>query len=531
LTFLFFIINVFCFYKWGHLEDLDIWPKKIIPRAGQLEVAEKLYDLVKRNKKVILNAPTGWGKTLVTLIALKKSGKLPILWLVRSLSVGERVLEDAEKIGLNGFIAGGRDKTCLYKGYKNDIDIYYFCKYSRFKCPFFIGLRKHDVFKNLKSFMEIVKLGKEEFFCPYYAQEYYIYRSDIIIQNYYRKRPRIFSSLVIDEAHNILAPREIRISVSSLLNALNELLRSDLSRKARKQVESLLKFITLEKTGWDLYLFFNLETLEEIETLYLKKIIEGIKTDIGYFIKLYGCIIAYRENDYFSIIKLNKNFEWSPTIYVSGTFLGYFKNFLKVDAEIKVSWRKKLNGFILGWVTTRYSELERNINEYKKILTLLKLLNRVVVFASERVISLVKNYATFTEDNLLNLPKKWQGILLLKTRGKFSEGVDIDSDAVMILGAPYLTPPVISKLFNVYKKIGYLNARELSSDVPMLVATLQCIGRALRSPESKPLIILADYRFYSFKKFLNEYLDLYRIDSLIDFKKIILEYKSKEIKV
>ncbi len=513
------------------MEDLRFWPKGLVPREGQLEVAEKLEELLKNNKRIILNAPTGWGKTLVTLVALKNSGKIPVIWLVRSLSIGERILEDVRKVSLHGFIAGGRDKTCLYKKYRNNIDILYFCRYSRFKCPFFLGLNKFQFNENVHSYKELVKIGKKYIFCPYYAQETYIYRSDVIVQNYYRKRPKVFSSLVIDEAHNILAPREIKIPAVGLLNALNELLRSNLSKRTKKQVEYFLRFITVNNSEWDLASFFDLDALDEIESIYLNKIINGIETEIGHYIKLYGSIIAYRENDYYSVIKLGKRFEWKPIIYISGTFLKPFKDFLEIDNEIRVLRRRKLNGYILSWVTTKYGVLEKNLREYEKILTTLKLLDKVVVFTSERIISRVKRYATMIEEELHIFPSKWRGILLLKSRGKFSEGVDINSDAVMILGAPYLTPNVISKLLYIYRKMGYSNAKKLSSDIPMLVTTLQCIGRVFRSPDSNPLVILADYRFSLFKDSLNEYLELEEVNSLSDFRKIILRYKSMKTKL
>ena len=87
------------------------WPSFISPREGQYRVAEALTVLLKSGSTILLNAPTGWGKTLVTLIALKNSNRLPVLWLVRSLSIGDRVMEDSQKLGLRTFIAAGREKT------------------------------------------------------------------------------------------------------------------------------------------------------------------------------------------------------------------------------------------------------------------------------------------------------------------------------------------------------------------------------------------------------------------------------------
>ena len=62
----------------------------------------------------------------------------------------------------------------------------------------------------------------------------------------------------------------------------------------------------------------------------------------------------------------------------------------------------------------------------------------------------------------------------------------------------------------------------------MLVTTLQCIGRVFRSPNSDPLVILADYRFNSFRDALDEHLVLQEVDTLSEFRKIILRYKSRK---
>ena len=83
----------------------NIWPANLTPRPGQVEVAENLLNALKNGYKVVLDAPTGWGKTLVSLIALSNARTIPALWLIRSLAIGERIAEDAKKLGLRSFIA------------------------------------------------------------------------------------------------------------------------------------------------------------------------------------------------------------------------------------------------------------------------------------------------------------------------------------------------------------------------------------------------------------------------------------------
>ena len=135
---------------------------------------------------VALDAPTGWGKTLPTLIALKETNMLPALWLVRSLTIGSRVSDDASLLGLRCFIAAGRGYTCLV-----DIDsdeVHEYCRVMRHRCRYFLGLDEKKIPEWITSYIELVREGKARNFCPYYAQDFRIRDADVIVQNYHRRR-------------------------------------------------------------------------------------------------------------------------------------------------------------------------------------------------------------------------------------------------------------------------------------------------------------------------------------------------------
>ncbi|OYT32182.1 MAG: hypothetical protein B6U94_00740 [Thermofilum sp. ex4484_79] len=497
------------YQKVTYLRSKMWWPSFISPREGQYRVAEALTVLLKSGSTILLNAPTGWGKTLVTLIALKNSNRLPVLWLVRSLSIGDRVMEDSQKLGLRTFIAAGREKTCpLYEKMKEDVHDY--CKLFRHRCKYFLELEHDKLPERAESWRELAELG----FCSYYAQDYYISNVEIIVQNYYRKRI-ITKATVIDEFHNLLVPRETRVKMDDLQDAIMELKRMGMETR---NIEKILK-------ADNETLPLLVEEIDKIEVYkkYILKLEEKKKTKIGKLLRLLRADAIYRENDVFIGVYASKIRLYPCTVLLSGTVPFNVKNILDIDAIIKVPV-KRHKAYILEWVTSRYTEFKNHIIEYDKLLTVIKTFGkRILVFGPDRIIRIFKNKGLY-EKELTSIPKEWN-MLLLKARGRFSEGVDLEADIVVILGAPYLTPDIIARLVKSYKRLGYKSPEKLATDIPMLTTTLQCIGRAARTPDSNPLIILADYRFNRFQEALKDYLDLNSVESLAQLKNILRKHR------
>ncbi|HDJ89694.1 MAG TPA: hypothetical protein ENG40_03275, partial [Thermoprotei archaeon] len=89
-----------------------------------------------------------------------------------------------------------------------------------------------------------------------------------------------------------------------------------------------------------------------------------------------------------------------------------------------------------------------------------------------------------------------------------AEGVDIPADIVVMLGCPFYPPEVISRLAKIYSRMGFKDSWSLAATIPMLITTLQCIGRAKRNPKQKPKIILADERYNRYLNELSRYLEV-----------------------
>lgn|GEM_PF-630683 len=479
------------------MSDLTkIWLESgFIPRRGQARISLQIAEYISEGKRVALSAPTGWGKTIVTLIALKSSGLLPALWLVRSLSIGDRVLTDAERIKLRSVVLAGKEKCCLkvLEGEIEQDDVYEYCRRARYKCEYYLNLKFKELVK-VNTYLQLIDYLRPLKICPYYAQE--LLNGDIIVQNYYRRKRNV-KCVVIDEAHNIVQPREISIRVDRLNDIIAELKKSPLVHTSSiNEVERFYRWLRdLDEGIVDPLLFLSERTVREVGRAYIEYLDAGVKTKIGGLLRVLRSDVLYKEGDELIGFNATKISIPSPSVLLSGTLFPELLNILRPDEVIEVPYRRR-KAVILDFLTTKYGEFEdaSNLREFRELLRLLRRkFHRVVAFGSWRVVKLLKTEADFVEI----LPKDWSGILMLKARGRYSEGVDIPADVVVILGAPYLTPEVIRRLTDSYLRTGLTEdqARNLASEILMLLTTIQCIGRVTRDPSSNPLIVLADHRF------------------------------------
>ncbi len=466
----------------------------IKPREGQVEAAEALLKALSTGSDVVFTAPTGWGKTLTVLAALKAAGRLPVLWLIRSLEVSRRVLEDAALLGLKAFAAAGRRRTCP-KTRELGEAIHVWCRLNKPRCPYYLNLLRRGADAYALSWRELL----EGDVCPYYAQDIPASTSDVVVQSYYR-RSYPASVCVIDEAHNIVTPRERRLSVDSVEAAAAELELLGFS-ELNREVSALVR-----RSG---YVRFERLPLAELEAVLIEAV--AVLKKVSGLPKLIWAVracskggAAYREpwEDYVSVYEPPWRPRVKPAVYVSASLPEELEPLLGAKASVRVRAEPR-TAYVADWLTTKFGE-ETWRGYFRLLLELKKRYRRVLVFATERVMRVLAGSADLVEDRLDEIPSDWEGLLMLKTRGRYSEGVDIRADCVAVLGAPFLPPEVTSRLRRAYESLGALGGAALW--VPMVVATLQCIGRAARSPRDRPVIVLADYRFERYEQFFSPYL-------------------------
>lgn len=478
------------------------WP--VPPRPGQAEVSERLADSIAAGHRVLFSAPTGWGKTIAVLAAIVLTRSLPVLWLVRSLALGKRIAEDAALWKLAAFIAGGRERACLLYEELGEA-VHDFCKFTRYKCPY---ARLPPSPPLATNYEELVERGGREGWCPYLAQD--LVEAHVVVQSYYR-RLRAARVTVIDEAHNLLIPREREISLSSLADAVAALRQSGVSEKLVHSVVQLLGYAAVRDGSINVEVFISEEGREELWQLYYSALSESpeLARRVKPLLTLLRAV-AVVEGEKIRAYEPQAPFlsKFKPSIFVTATPPPFALEILRVDVEVKVPPAVRPRAQVVDEVTTKFEEFDSKMAlRYRRILIeFSRTYRRVLVFAaSERV---ARELRPLTAHYEVEPPEDWEGVVLFRARGRYSEGVDIPSECVLLAGAPYLPPEVSDRLAGVYKQLGLKDAARAAIDSPMIAVTLQCIGRAWRNPSKPPFVVLADTRFKRYEKELSHCLEL-----------------------
>ncbi|RLE62816.1 MAG: hypothetical protein DRN53_03310, partial [Thermoprotei archaeon] len=232
------------------------------PRIGQEDLIDFLEERLKRRDKyIIIQAATGFGKTPVVLATLLPYVELDykILWTVRTGNEADRPIEElktiVDKTGIEvfGFSFRGKSDMCLlardmFKTAAYE-DATYVCSRMRKKCKYYSNYIKRRFDISLLAYKpilysEILKYGSEEGICPYMLQYYLLDYADVVAMSYnYILREEIGkffryrlnfrrAILVVDEAHNLqnINLYSDRITLGTVERAIKECEENDYSR-------------------------------------------------------------------------------------------------------------------------------------------------------------------------------------------------------------------------------------------------------------------------------------------------------------
>uniref|UniRef100_A0A7C1CCD8 ATP-dependent DNA helicase n=1 Tax=Thermofilum adornatum TaxID=1365176 RepID=A0A7C1CCD8_9CREN len=201
------------------------------PRPRQLEVASEIHETLK-TANVILEAPTGFGKTPVVIYSLlpflDRGGR--IVWAVRTGNETDRPIEEfrvfREKSNAR-FIAmsfrGKKDMCLLAKEFGETLDyseVSYICSRERKRCPYYKRLEEGVDYSTLLSrgvltYSEVYEWARKKKVCPYFLQRELLKVADVVSLSYNYvvdenlswtikgAFPLSQSILVVDEAHNL----------------------------------------------------------------------------------------------------------------------------------------------------------------------------------------------------------------------------------------------------------------------------------------------------------------------------------------
>ncbi len=211
---------------------LELFPYP--PRKGQEIVYLKVRETVKNNARLVIEAPTGFGKTIAVLSAVLAEGKR-VIWLSRTGNAILRPLSElrviAETFGLeaSGVAVRGKKDMCPLTVEADREAFTVLCR----KCK-----RKAKELQGVFSFSEIYEMFKDSSFCPYKTQWKLAEKADVVAMSYNYLFGESFFALaeiltgrevlVVDEAHNI---------VDAANSSFSEVLTAESLKRAEKEAE------------------------------------------------------------------------------------------------------------------------------------------------------------------------------------------------------------------------------------------------------------------------------------------------------
>jgi len=286
------------------LTTMKYFPYKA--REGQEELIALIQEATERGRNVCIHAPTGFGKTPAVLAALlpiyvKEEKRGGIIWAVRTGNETDRPIEELRVICehademIFGLSFRGKADMCLQAkklGIKGYEAVSNFCKLKKTECPFYkrTKFRNEMLEEGPLLFTDILGLAAAENMCPYYLQLELLRHAKVVSLSYNyvlspmgwvvrRRFPFTFSTLVVDEAHNLIdAVRNLhsdRISTETVRRAMKEL--EEFGRFAPKEVKEVLERLSNVLDGLSLVteeesIFYPLDIMKDsgIKTKHLK---------------------------------------------------------------------------------------------------------------------------------------------------------------------------------------------------------------------------------------------------------------------
>lgn len=461
-------------------------------RPYQREIYEKTYTTLLTGGTLLINAPTGLGKTAAVISAAAKyileTGGV-VHYTVRTRTELEPPVRELANIMRRGVeldyvVIKSRQDMCCYQQLKK-LDYLEFlaeCNLlkSMGKCIYY---PPRDVSIPLKNVSAYIKFLCTAYSCPYEYAKARLNRAKLIISTYYYILGREHIDLkdravIIDEAHSIFDAvihlYTVKVSETDVKSAYREAKKYGFLEEASK-IYALLTFIRkmsgvvdlgdllgivedldLENAIWEI---IKKKTDERINPytplILLRELKNALKSRIKYFSEIRGedatKVLVLQPLDPTSLVK-EKLKEAKSVIYISGTLpislfsttLGLIKySHIDISFSEYIPRQNYLSIVDLG-VTTKFTE--RSEDMYVKIAQRIADIINIspggvlAVFPSYEVLKGVRKYLSISiphwyegsqEVDLHNLPDRF--FIGAVARGRYAEGVEYVRDGKNLL--------------------------------------------------------------------------------------------------
>ena len=456
-------------------------------REDQREIVGRVINALRGSGYAALQAPTGWGKTVTALFAIKELNARPTLWLEPRLATELHVYQHAVDMGLRVIATAGREKLCLY-GYSN-IDflrgVCHSCKYNRL-----VTLDELGDFGALADmdFGRLREVGEQMDICPYRLQSFLerFYGYDLIIAHFGRAgklvravKPRF---IVVDEAHNTVLPVVHRVDVRALRLLLVDRLGFEEGEfdGLIRSPESL-RVVLRELVDTLIYAVNEDNDMRPI----VEELLAMLNAQIWFYDEVEESLVGLE------IPSIGANV---PTLFMSATLPpSLLQNAIVVrrgwSIPVRIDSKYSLS---LENVNVRRDEITRHVSKY--------LTSGTVVFTTLSRESLLGDGVVWEDELEGKSPCDFKNkTVVLKSFGRFNEGVNLDCfQRLVILGLPLLPPNVMQRL----------RSRGIEERDFVVMKTVQLIGRVIRTaerPSQMPEIVLIDRRFNTIRDELANY--------------------------
>ena len=392
-------------------------------RMGQRQMSLAIYKSILDKKNLLIDAPTGIGKTISSLFpAIKSLGEGltdKIFYLTSKQTTGKSALDTIKMLEAKGLVIKTLEITSKEKICLNDM-----VKCNPVDCPYAKGHydRVNDALKDILSakttfdFETIRSYAEKYRVCPLEFEldlatysdliicDYnYIFDPNVYLRRFFDENPQRFVFL-IDEAHNLLERARDMYSISlrkSSFMEISAILYKKLDKKIINKLDIIIQYFdTLANTYLKTDKYYSKDHLNKIDD-YLKNLSDSLEVylikrqdekDYDKVLDLYFLIYRYlRISDefrtgFYNVISKDKadlifeiicidpssvlknKYDYSiSTIFFSATLspIGFFKKMLGAKDSKKLSLDSPFNPdklLILSKnISTRYKDRSSNI--------------------------------------------------------------------------------------------------------------------------------------------------------------------------
>jgi len=522
-------------------------------------LANQLYDELMTTRHVVVEAPTGLGKTSAVWAAVKafaEERKLRILWLTRTAS---RVRQVSAETGATPVY--GRKLLCLHEVISK-IDQRRFnqtCRAVRTagRCPYYPG-RPRAV--KTTTIAELKATGMRTSTCPYEIQLVNMTSSTALVATHRQlnlvgwllakwRGSRERTILVLDEGQHViqdaLSMTKDSISLKTIEKARLEAEKYGFREIADRLKDAINYYSNLLNSDGELEVEDKLPDYEELslagEEVQEKKLRENY-APTSYLLSLADFKAALAGSKPL-LVREGKSMRleatadpqevlqriysgWARTVTLSATISAELLEAILGEEVtlLRAGWPygDNLKAVVVTGLTTKYEKRdEKLIEDIRWVLTLatrkgeralaflpsFDILQEVLQEAVRGVDVLYEDRGLSQEavDRLVSEFSSETKPLVAVYNGRLSEGVDLSAPLVFLVGVPFAPPTArTAKLLRRLSEIlgDESKAKLYGVILPGLWSALQAAGRAIRGPEDSADVYLIDDRYRPLTRFL-----------------------------